>query len=101
MENLNSDEIKTEIDIKENYISWLEKMMFFISHKLRQPVTTILGLSNVINSTSISKLELKKVLLFIRQCALTLDKHTGDITRYTYQKMIKLTKGHTTKKNIS
>jgi hypothetical protein len=50
MEDLNSKEIEIKTSDKERHIVWLKEMMFFISHKLRQPVSTILGLSNKINS---------------------------------------------------
>lgn len=89
MEKLDSEEIKTKINNKENYISFLEKIMFFISHKFRQPVANILGLSNVINSGTISKKELNKCLLFIRQCTLSLDKRTREISRIIHEKIIK------------
>jgi signal transduction histidine kinase len=98
MEDLNSKEIEIKTSDKERHIVWLKEMMFFISHKLRQPVTTIMGLSNMLNSKFISRLEMKKILQFIKQCALSLDKLTRDISSLVYEKIIKLNKGTHQKK---
>ncbi len=93
MEDLNPKEFDIKTSDKERHIVWLKEMMFFISHKLRQPVSTILGLSNMANSKFISRIEMKKILQFIRQCALSLDKLTRDISSLVHEKIIKLNKG--------
>jgi signal transduction histidine kinase len=98
MEKLESGEIEAKMNKKENYISFLDKLMLFISHKFRQPVANILGLSNLINSKAISKKELNECLLFIRQCALSLDKQTREMSRLVHEKITKQKKPTTKQK---
>ncbi|MDP1801872.1 MAG: diguanylate cyclase, partial [Bacteroidota bacterium] len=75
-----NDELKkTEAQLKE-HIRCLEEMMFVISHKVRQPVVNILGLSNLIDLTTNGKEELNQIMLYIKQSALSLDTFTKELT---------------------
>ena len=70
---------KTEGYLKE-YIQGLEEMMFMTSHKVRQPITNILGISNLLDQSINSPDELKKLVDYIKQSALSLDAFTKELT---------------------
>jgi signal transduction histidine kinase len=57
-------------------------MMFMTSHRVRQPITNILGLSELINLNTNSPEELKEYLDYIKQSALSLDRFTNDLTAF-------------------
>lgn len=92
MEIKTSGEIETKINDQARYISWLEKMMFLISHPLRQSVTNVLGLSNLLNGISNSKPQFDQILKHLRQSALSLDKQTRDMTVLVNEKILMLKK---------
>lgn len=66
---------------KEN-IEWLEEMMFIVSHKIRQPVASILGISNLLDNTNNSPADLKKMIAFMKQSALSLDNFTKELSTF-------------------
>lgn len=70
---------KTEVYLK-NYIQGLEEMIFMTSHKVRQPIANILGISDLLNESKDLPDELKKLLDYIKQSALTLDVFTQELT---------------------
>ncbi|MDP2387865.1 MAG: hypothetical protein Q8M29_15940 [Bacteroidota bacterium] len=73
---------------KENII-WLEKMMHFISHTIRQSVANIVGLAYLLNRTDNSPKQLNK---FMKKSTLNLDKDTKELSTLVYQKLLKLKK---------
>ena len=54
--------------------------MFITSHRVRQPVTNILGISFELDQPSNSPEEIKEYLEFIKQSAVTLDAFTKELT---------------------
>jgi hypothetical protein len=70
--------VKSEEFLKE-YSSGLEKMLFMTSHKLRQPVAHILGISNLLDH-SIKFSELKIMVNYLKHSALSLDGFTFELT---------------------
>jgi signal transduction histidine kinase len=66
---------------KEN-ILWLEEMMFIVSHKIRQPVANILGISSLLDNTNNSPADLKKMVAFMKQSALSLDNFTKELSAF-------------------
>lgn len=70
---------KTEEYLKE-YIQGLEQMVFMISHKIRRPIANILGLANVLDLSINSPDELKKLVKYIKQSALSLDFFTTEMS---------------------
>lgn len=70
---------KAEGHLKE-HIQGLEEMMFMTSHKVRQPVANILGVSNLIEDFLHSPTQLKKLVGYIKASALTLDVFTKELT---------------------
>ena len=75
-------ELQKAQEYQKEYIAGLEKMMFMTSHKVRQPITNILGLSELIDPNTNSPEELKEYLLYIKQSALSLDSFTKDLTAF-------------------
>ncbi len=71
----------TDIYLKK-YINGMKEMMFMISHRVRQPVVNILGLSNLIDTSRDSPDELKKMLGFIKRSAKALDVFTKELVAF-------------------
>lgn len=69
---------KAEFDRKEQ-IKMLEKMLFVISHKIRQPVANIIGISNSLNQTNPNANDLKTMSEFMCQSAIKLDLLTREL----------------------
>jgi signal transduction histidine kinase len=60
-------------------------MMFMTSHKVRQPIANILGLSYLLDNQSInSPDELKESLDYIKESALSLDTFTKELTQFIF-----------------
>lgn len=71
----------TDIYLKK-YIDGMKEMMFMISHRVRQPVVNILGLSNLIDTSRDSPDELKRMLGFIKRSAKALDVFTKELVAF-------------------
>jgi signal transduction histidine kinase len=79
---LSNIELKSaELFLKE-HIKELEEMMFIVSHKVRQPVTHIIGLSNLLDLHIVSENELKQSVDYIKQSAISLDLFTKELTLF-------------------
>lgn len=75
----------TELQKTENYlrtyIKGLEELIFITSHKVRQPVTQILGIANLIEeSTDYTLQELRNIIGYVKKSALALDDFTKELT---------------------
>ena len=70
---------KSEISLIQ-YILGLEEMMFLTSHKVRQSITNILGVSEVIDKSINSPEELRKLVGYLKDSATSLDVFTRDLT---------------------
>lgn len=73
-----TEEKKAEMKIKY-YITKLEEMLFMTSHKVRQPVVSILGLANILESQMDNPGELKIIVNFMKQSAQNLDDFTREL----------------------
>jgi signal transduction histidine kinase len=73
--------IKAEKHLKE-YIRGLEEMMFITSHKVRQPVANILGLSSILHQVIDTPDELTKLVGYLQASAITLDAFTKELTEF-------------------
>ena len=81
---------KTEEDLM-GYIKGLEEMIFITSHKVRQPIAYILGVSNLLNTkTNYSLDELKKIVDHMKKSATTLDDFTRELTTFMTDLKIKI-----------
>lgn len=65
--------------LKDEYIQQLEELTFTTSHIVRQPLTSMLGLINLIEDDSITKEELKHVLDSFRVQIHRLDSFTKEL----------------------
>ncbi len=72
--------LKKAEEFQEQYIHGLEEMMFMISHKIRQPVAHILGLSNMIGESINSEEVMTQLIGYIKKSALSLDAFTKQMT---------------------
>ncbi len=78
-------ELKKAEEYQIEYIKGLEEMMFMTSHKVRQPIANILGLSYLLHHQSVnSPDDLKESLDFIKQSALSLDTFTKELTQFIF-----------------
>ncbi len=66
----------------KDHIQGLEKMMVMTSHKVRQPIAQILGLSNLLDQFLKSPKKLKVIVEYIKESALTLDAYTKELTKF-------------------
>jgi light-regulated signal transduction histidine kinase (bacteriophytochrome) len=69
---------KTEKNLKE-HIKEVKEMLFITSHKVRQPVANILGLTALLQRSTRSK-KLTKIATYLTQSALSLDIFTRELT---------------------
>jgi len=78
------EKIKAEEERRQHTKS-LEEMLFMISHKVRQPVTNILGLSNLGMHHNNSPEESKNLLRLLHESAQALDSFTNELTAFIYK----------------
>lgn len=83
-----NDELKKSQEQQKDHIHSLEKMMFRISHKIRQPVAHMVGLSNLIAGENNVSKELKQLIKFMKQSAHSLDLCTRELSAYIQEKKI-------------
>ncbi len=77
------DELRATEEYLISYIRGLEKLMFMTSHKVRQPIAQIIGISKLIDqSTNYSEDKFKIIIAFIRPCVLALDDFTKELTTF-------------------
>lgn len=76
---INADLKKAE-KYQKQYIKGLEKMMYLISHRVRQPISQIVGISNLLQSPQNSDEEVKQMVKHVRTSASRLDSFTRDLT---------------------
>jgi len=74
---------KTDAYLKE-YVKGLEEMMFMTSHKVRQPVANILGITNIINDYVNSPAQLKTMVNHLKESATSLDAFIYELTTFIY-----------------
>lgn len=80
-----NEDLKIKEEWQKEYILGLEEMIFLVSHKIRQPVAHILGLSNLLDRETKSPEELKKMLVFMKTSAQSLDKFTKELTLFIHK----------------
>lgn len=71
----------SDITLWKKNIQHLEEIIFSLSHKVRQPVAHILGISNLLDNELITKEELNKIAGYIKESSLTLDRFTHELTK--------------------
>ncbi|MES2285298.1 MAG: histidine kinase dimerization/phospho-acceptor domain-containing protein [Bacteroidota bacterium] len=83
-----NEELKRAKDHQKEYINELEELMF-ITHKLRQPITQILGLSILLTDSCYTQNQLKRMIDMIGESARSLDNFTRELTTFTQRKKTK------------
>lgn len=80
LELLNANiELKRAEEYHKEYIVGIEKMIFMISHKVRQPIANILGLSQLLDLSKDSNAEIEQTLNYIKISAASLDILTKEL----------------------
>jgi len=76
-----SERKKTEME-KAEYVKGLEEVIFITSHRVRQPVSQILGYSELLKHPSVSHEDLKQIGGFMQVSAEKLDGYTRDLNDF-------------------
>ena len=71
--------------IQKIYEKGLRQMMFIISHKIRQPITKIMGLSLLIENEAENPEELHQIIGYIKASSILLDEFTKELTVFVHQ----------------
>lgn len=82
-----TDKKKAEIERKK-HIKSLEKMMFITSHRVRQPLTNILGHSELLNNIKLSQDDLLNIANNMKESIENLDSFTRELTQFIYEQNI-------------
>ena len=77
-----NNEIKEKEENLNEYINGLEKMIFMTSHRVRQPIANILGISHAIGQLTNSEGDVKRLAGYLKHSALSLDTFTKDLTTF-------------------
>lgn len=68
------------------YTKELEEMLFMTSHEVRRPISSCLGLMNLIeNGKPLNQEELWKIIEHLKSSALELDEFTKKLTKFIYE----------------
>lgn len=85
-----NNELREREEFQKEYIQGLEKMMYMISHEVRQPITHLLGLATLLEqSVKLSTATLTRIVNYIKESAVSLDKYTRDLTSFVSNMMRK------------
>ncbi|MEO6542317.1 MAG: PAS domain-containing protein, partial [Ferruginibacter sp.] len=74
-----------DITEKKEYIKALEGILFDISHVIRKPVTTMLGLINAFQIEDLDEKRLKECLGYIQTVAKEMDEYTKALTEKYFE----------------
>ena len=81
--------LKTQIKEMEEEILRLlkshEDMLFMISHEIRRPITSIMGVLNIFNEKEFEDTESKLMLNYLMESIQELDFHSRKMTKYIYE----------------
>jgi PAS domain S-box-containing protein len=71
---------------KQEYLKALEEMLFMTSHEVRKPLTSCMGLMNLVeDGKPLSQLELWNTVKHLKSSALELDVFTKKLTIFMYE----------------
>jgi signal transduction histidine kinase len=79
---ITNNELKKVEEYLKDYIKGLEEIMFMTSHKIRGPLTNILGISIILNDYLDEPDKLKTFVEYIQQSALSIDALTKELATY-------------------
>jgi PAS domain S-box-containing protein len=69
---------------RTKFIQGLEEMLYMTSLKVGQPVSNILGLSDLLADETLDQVELKEICDFMKESAIQLDEFTTELTTYIH-----------------
>jgi PAS domain S-box-containing protein len=75
-------DLKKSEQFLKHYIEGLEVMMFMISHRLRQPIANLLGIASQLTNAINSPEELKTLVDYMKESAISLDLYTRELSTY-------------------
>jgi signal transduction histidine kinase len=75
-------ELKRVHEYHKEYIEGIELVIYMTSHQIRQPILNILGLSELVDLSTDTKIELKQTLDHIKTSAQSLDLLTKELNTY-------------------
>ncbi|WP_339920718.1 histidine kinase dimerization/phospho-acceptor domain-containing protein [uncultured Flavobacterium sp.] len=75
-------ELKRAQEYQKEYIEGIEMMIYMTSHQIRQPIVNILGLSQLVDFSTDTKVDLKQTLDHIKTSAQSLDELTKELNSY-------------------
>lgn len=78
-------------ELNKHHMLGLEEMIFMTSHKVRQPVTHILGVANLLETTEHTQQELRKIAGYMKNSAKLLDDFTKELTTFIHDMKIHAT----------
>lgn len=80
----NVDKMIRAKQIREEYIQVLEQTIFKASHEVRQPISNILGLAQILEKDNYDDNELEDIVDFFRESANKLDIFTKELTEFIH-----------------
>ena len=80
----NVDDIVRAKQVREQYIGVLEKTIFKASHEVRQPVSNILGLAQILEKENYNPAELEFIVRYFKESAAKLDLFTKELTAFIH-----------------
>jgi signal transduction histidine kinase len=75
---------------KEEHIDELEEMMFLTSHKVRQPVSHIMGFSYLLDRKMVNGTDLERVTDYLKASVTDLDNFTRELTETMHDLKMKV-----------
>jgi len=78
---------RAEIERKQ-YLEDLERMLFMASHRVRQPVANIMGLSGLLNGNGNKESDLRRIANYMKRSAIDLDTFTAEITNFITERKV-------------
>lgn len=82
------EELKRAKDYQKECVQDLEEMMF-ITQKLRQPITQIIGLSILLTDSGNSQADINKMINVMQNSAKSLDSFARELTIFMHRKKLK------------
>ncbi len=74
---------------KKQYVSGLEEMLFMTSHKVRQPITHIMGAYHLLEKSSHSTEEVRQIADYIKASIISLDNFTKELNTFLHDQKIR------------
>jgi CHASE3 domain sensor protein len=79
---ITNEELSNSKVYLKRYIKGLEELITMTSHRVRVPIVNILGLAEALQESLNSPIELKQIIIYIKESALELDLFTKELTVY-------------------